>query len=265
MHKKGQITTFIILGIILLAIVAFVIYVRQATQPISKQAATTTTEVAPVQAFVDKCLQNIGEEGIVHNSLQGGYYHNFYLDTLPVSVPVYFDGFKLSIPTEDKLRAELEAYVKDNLQGCIGNFTSLQGFNVVEEGNVSISTMILGDQKISLAYNYPIKINGKVELRKFSEEYDFRLGKIYNLAKQLASQSQLVPTSICLSCYINAGIENDLTIDSINFERNAFVSMKNLTTVKERYVVITIKDRTTKTPLNFAYAIKLAQPLPVGA
>jgi len=243
MHKRGQITTFIVAGIIVLVIVAMTLYLRRQLQPLKVEAPP---DVAPVQRFVEGCLHTVGEEGILKNSLQGGYYKNFDQQALSlpgmIYVPVYFNGVFLSVPTEEKIRKELGNYVADNLNSCIGDFKSLQGFSIVEEGNLSITNMILGENKVSVEYDYPLKINNKTELRKFLAEYDFRLGKIYNTVKQLLSESVSMPTFICLSCIVDAGIENDLTFETIEWGE---------------YVIVVVKDATTKKPLNFAYAIKL--------
>ncbi len=245
MGKRGQITAFIIVGIIILAIIAFVLYLRQETEVVERPQAPG--EIGPVQTFVENCLQRTGEEGIIRNSLQGGYYNNFEQDTVPMplgnSVPIYFDGFTVQMPSEEKIRQELESYVNDNLNNCINDFESLQGYDIEEEGNVSIPNMIIGNEGITLQYNYPLSVNQETRLEGFTVNHNLRLGLVLREVRNLVAQSETVPELICFSCYVDAGLENELTFDTVNLDE---------------FNIMVVKDRATRIPLNFAYAIKLA-------
>ena len=59
--KKGQITTFIILGIIIVSIIAFYVYFSSKSQ-IGTRAESL--DVQPVSSFVEMCIKTVGEEGI---------------------------------------------------------------------------------------------------------------------------------------------------------------------------------------------------------
>jgi len=53
MHKRGQITTFIVIGIMILAIVAVVLYYRQ-VQIAQLPKEAVAPEVQPIQRFVEE-------------------------------------------------------------------------------------------------------------------------------------------------------------------------------------------------------------------
>jgi len=248
MQKRGQITTFIIIGIMILAIVALFLFLRQDASPIEKQRVPS--EVGPVSGFVENCLQRIGEEGIITNSLRGGYYKNFDSQKVQLPglnfVPVYFNGFSIFVPSDEKLRQELELYVKDNLNKCVNNFESLAAFSVEIQGDVSISRMIIGDEKVSIQYNYPLLVDGETIIDSFVTEHNLRLGKVMGEVRTLVAQNQLMPDMLCLSCYIDSGVGNGLTFDTIELGE---------------FVIIIVNDETTRPALNFAYALKLVSPI----
>src|SRR5512136_1318664 len=78
MTKKGQITVFIIIGILLLAAIGIYIYVsgQQAKAPIEAaqvQVAEVATEVQPIQDFVTQCLYLTTKQGLEMLGARGGY------------------------------------------------------------------------------------------------------------------------------------------------------------------------------------------------
>jgi len=247
MDKKAQISVFLLIGIVILVIIGIFLYQR--TQVVKAPEVTAPANVAAVQVYVQQCLEKTGEDGILHNSLQGGYYQNFDMPSIPAvgfyRVPVYFNGLSVSMPTDDKIKSEFELFVRDKLSSCTGGFESVKGHTVAEEGNVSVKSMIIGVNKISVEYDYPLLVDGKTEIRKFTSDYSFRLGKVYDVVQSLMEKSKEEPAFLCLSCYISAGLENNLVFDSLT---------------RGEYYVVIAKDMTTKKPLNFAYAIKLNPP-----
>jgi hypothetical protein len=90
--KKGQITIFIIIGILLVGGISAVIYLqgRAAKEQISVEEAIeeseVTAELTPIDSFVKSCMRNLAEEGLRKAEEYGGY---IYLDKLkpnPLSV-----------------------------------------------------------------------------------------------------------------------------------------------------------------------------------
>jgi len=75
--KKGQLTIFIILGILLLIIGAFFIYTRLSSSEQEIQTETsisqeTALDALPVQRYIEDCLDNIAKGAVEKIGLQGG-------------------------------------------------------------------------------------------------------------------------------------------------------------------------------------------------
>ena len=70
MHKRGQVTVFIIVGVLIL-IVAGVFLYSQDKKIIEKP---TTINTAPIISFVEQCIKSTAQEGIFENGKQGGYF-----------------------------------------------------------------------------------------------------------------------------------------------------------------------------------------------
>ncbi|MEM4337049.1 MAG: hypothetical protein QXG86_03525 [Candidatus Woesearchaeota archaeon] len=246
MNKKCQVSTFLLLGVIIFIIVGVFLYER--SQLVRVPEIKQPSDIGSLQLFVEQCLKKTGEEGIMHNSLQGGYYKNFEQTAIPITgyykVPVYFDSdFSVKyIPSIQTIQKELEYYVQENMPSCIQNFSEVRGVNVTELGNVTIIDMILSEDKISILYDYPLLIDGATALNRFSVDYNFRLKKLYEVANELIEENKELPYLLCFSCHIKAAVNNNIRINTID---------------RGVYQAIVITDYTSKIPYSFAYAVKL--------
>src|SRR5574341_2475565 len=74
MSKRGQITIFIIIGIVLLLSVGVALYFYQArvTEPI-KRLVAVPEEVQQIYDYVATCANQIGKDGLLIMGTQGGY------------------------------------------------------------------------------------------------------------------------------------------------------------------------------------------------
>src|SRR3989344_7553316 len=76
--KRGQVTLFIIVGLIILIIVGFLLFLRsdalKSKLGLGRTSAIIVPEqLKPVKNNIDGCVKQVGEEAINILSLQGGY------------------------------------------------------------------------------------------------------------------------------------------------------------------------------------------------
>ena len=126
--KRGQVTVFIILGIVLLIATALVIVLN--TELISfGQEETFSTEKGKVENFVTACIQQVGEEALYLAGLQGGYidlperYTNDLNWHVPasdfLSVPLWAYGNEQDLPSLSQIKAEIDDYLEENVRNCL--------------------------------------------------------------------------------------------------------------------------------------------------
>lgn len=73
MHdKRGQLTVFIIIGIIILVAGALFYFVEERTSVFNPDVIIPG-EAAPVKEYLDQCIQNTAEKGLIIIGQQGGY------------------------------------------------------------------------------------------------------------------------------------------------------------------------------------------------
>lgn len=124
-RTKGQITIFILLGVVLLIILLFIIYMVNRTEGTTHRF---TFESKTIQSYVTSCLNDISGDGLVLLGKQGGYIEpENYLITPNYRVSYLVAENQNLVPYRETMEAELARYVNQHLNDC------LQGLKVFED------------------------------------------------------------------------------------------------------------------------------------
>jgi len=169
MNKRGQVTIFIIVGIVIVISVFLIFYFlgdtlkRQSTPEVVLEESS----LEPITNLIEECVSNEIVKGVELVGLQGGYNNP----------PVYFQigDYKLSydcdkdesgiyinrLPTLNRISSEIEEYTSDNMnliEECIDNFKTYkdQGYKI-NDGDMNINVEI--SDSILVDVNYPVEVN----------------------------------------------------------------------------------------------------------
>ncbi len=185
MSKKGQLTAFIIIGMVIVLAVGYVIYSMQKEAP----EEIAPTAAPKVKTFVQSCFYKIAEEAVYIMTLQGGYTKPASgVDYLAFKAShVYLDGAILS-PTLNTMQTDLSRYIEENLNNCLQDFKSFKdlGYTVVS-GKPEVETAIK-EKTAFFSLHYPISIvvGGKTEkIESFSTQQESRLFRINQIQNQI--------------------------------------------------------------------------------
>jgi hypothetical protein len=142
MTKRGQITIFLIVGIIILVLSATIIYFISSAEKgqISEEQKTPfALEVKPkIVFFVESCLKDKLQEAIQIAGSQGGKI--FFDEENTLFTENQFLGYAYKdgdiLLKKKQLEEELGLYIDLDLNSCLNNFLSLQetGLEISEEG-----------------------------------------------------------------------------------------------------------------------------------
>ncbi len=106
MNNRGQITIFIIIGIIILASVGLYLAIRSETikEELSPEIELTIEEVPiefrPVSHFIEGCIQQIAEEGLTKLGERGGFIDLVDNEIITTDVPTLSDAVQFSPGSE---------------------------------------------------------------------------------------------------------------------------------------------------------------------
>ena len=246
MNKRGQITLFIILGLVIIIILGIIFYFKSIIFSNSNQEkySSISPQIKTVGDFINNCVKIIGEEGIAYTGQQSGYYKLPEKST-ENNIAYYLDERKL-IPPLSAIENSISSYVNENLDLCIKNFSDLKGFKFKTK-KVSTRTSIK-DKAVILNVNYPVEViraKSEYQLSEFKLSIPVRLGIIYNVSSNIIDEQLKDKNNICLTCLVNIGNGNDLKINLANYENDTII-----------FTILDEKSKLNNQPYGFNFAVK---------
>ena len=209
MSKKAQVTIFIILGVLIFIGAALFMMMSKTRLPAS---APVSSSEAQISAYIESCLGSVAKDAVVNVGLYGG--KTFSSNG---TMPQYFFYVNKSImPSKQDIEDEISSYIKDQLFFCVKNFRVFRdkGFDF-DIGIINAKTTI-GMDNVMVDLDWPIQArnNGAVQdISRFSSRVDTRLGKMYDLAKNITEDELENNGSVCISCILDMVQENNLRME----------------------------------------------------
>ncbi len=208
--KRGQVTIFIIVGIILMFSVALFLYFRNISLP-HEETEAVPAAYAPVHNYVRTCVDALSQRAITLIGIQGGYLElppkiadnpDSYLPIIPnsdVRLPYWYYQGEARAPSLQDMQRDIGNYVSKNLLGCLQNFTPLlQRFSITPLGDIT-SLATIGEDDVTVQTTYPLSISplgggaagGGAEggenltLSRFMARVPVRLKRMHDLALEI--------------------------------------------------------------------------------
>ena len=200
--RKGQITSYIILGILML--IGFVLVFSTTTRDkvVDVRTITYPDEVQPIAEFITQCVQTKGTQAVELALSQGGFVEippfikyesnaHLTLDEYGLGILPYWSvAGEERIPPLDLTRSQLTKYVQEQTLECFDSFSAFsEEYEVFPQGDLVIDTNI-GEQNVVFQAAYPIKIiykatNQEFIIEKYVSFIPIRYKKLYELAKKV--------------------------------------------------------------------------------
>ncbi len=217
MQKRGQMTIFVIIAILVIGSVLIYFAFQQGLiqQPLNP-------DVQEVYNFVQTCVEEESIKTIYQIGESGGYYFppNLSLDS---GVAIYYESGRNLMPTKEQIQDEISFFLNEKLFFCTRNFIDLPELEISQS---EISTnAIVEDEKILLNVNYPITIikdEDKTLIEDFKFEVPIRLGIIHDSVSEFM-ETQTENGGICLSCLLEISERNDLFVDMMDYDEQTTI------------------------------------------
>ena len=206
MKKRGQITVFIIVGLILVFSVFTILYLNK--NKIGDLDVFQSNDIKPIEYYVDLCAKSSASDALYLLGVQGGYTtpSELYFQSAYARIAYwYYEGEDIS-PTIEEMEQELSSYVNVALPECIEslNVFSDMGFEF-EFGEINTKTKI-NENNVEFNINYPITIikgESKAEISKFYKSFPVRLGHIHSIAKEIVEKEVEDPDWVDMTYLVN--------------------------------------------------------------
>jgi hypothetical protein len=261
MKNKGQITVFIILGLIIMFTIGLFLFVESNfllddLEYDQENTGSSFSQSTSVQLFFESCLEDQLAESIDEIALNGGYYESsdellvddfdlVYYDFLPY----YYLDYSYNVISQNQIELELAKALTINIGPCL-NFSS---FPYVVESNLDdleISTDI-SEGFVKANVKIPISVEAESltsNMESFEVEVESSLYKLYNLAQEISLQQEEDVDQICLTCFANDSISKEVEWTGFDLENLDVYSL-----------VYILTDAATDLQFMFAHKFELSE------
>ncbi len=211
MNKSGQVTFFVIIGLVAITTILIGFYARDYVVKTIlgrelDENIVVPERIKPVQNFVLSCLRESGEKAIKLIGQQGGYttiprdpYGLTQLNLISNALTIYGNN-KIAywfyeqpnkvqikqIPTEEDINEEISAFIEEDIITCLNNFRDFNEYEIIQ-GDL-IANTALNEDEISVSIDFPIKIkiqDFEFKINKFSQTINSPLLSLYESAVEI--------------------------------------------------------------------------------
>jgi len=217
MQKRGQITVFIIIGIIMLFLTAGFLFIFKSMNnselKTEQEVMLNSYDLGSVRMYIDHCFERTSREAIIYVGLRGGYYKvpppsN---DQIFIQIPYYLDLGNVRFPSKERIAEEVKLFIEERLDNCLNNFTTFRnsGYDF-EEGEISAKVIL--ENAVVFELDYPLIVKkGKslTELRKYSYRLPLNFQDIYSTINRTVNEQAKIYN------YVPIG-----EVSALSFERN---------------------------------------------
>lgn len=216
--KRGQITIFIILGIIILILISIIVIFRNSIfqndfDIEARKSSQVPEQIKPIKSFIDSCVELTSREALDIIGLQGGYinipidrvprgpFNEFSnsLEVVPNNLVAYWfyessnNIQKTQVPSIEDMEVEINNYINLNLGSCLEELSSSEeytkyyiNFQGSPEAKTSIDT-----NSVEVTVYYPVNIYLN-EIGKLIENHyaklDVPIGELYGISKEVLNK-----------------------------------------------------------------------------
>jgi hypothetical protein len=249
--SKGQITMFIILGIIILFVVALAVYMRGSLNTVRPpvQQLIVAEEIEPIQVFVTDCLAATSKDALIRLGQNGGFisiptglkinptkpYDSEVLFFPPQIIPYWYysrpcptssvgciymrnpwmceEGKDCALPYTgpNSMEEQMNIFIEQNIATCLDNFASFTDRFDIKTGKINVDTRI-AEEEVGFKLEYPLLITIKGSNMKEEIPYFYAEHKL-NL-KQIYQFAQEIRDAQANYTFLERNTLNLITIYS---------------------------------------------------
>jgi len=201
--RKGQLTIFIILGLILLITIGIVLYfVITAAEKPWREASKVPEDIRPVYDMVNDCTKIALKQGLIIQGLQAGYIDvpafvisnpDSYLAADPlgvIKIPYWYHDGENRIPSTPLMQLQLARYVKEQVKECVNLKAFEPQLSVQELGEPNVLITFAEEETVA-EVKWPLKITTPqrtiVQTDYFATQ-EVRYKEIYELAAKVLDE-----------------------------------------------------------------------------
>lgn len=238
--KRGQITVYMIVGVVILILFGLIFYYRgiifkSAFEGEQVKISSVPEQFKDIQKQIEGCTDKFVLDSIYLLGLRGGYFDRDKLKTidyLGVNITYLHYGKTNYMPSIDIMEKELTNYINENLVYTCRLINENIDINF---GKVN-SIVDIKTNSIIVKITWSIKLEKdtlKSEINNINLNYPLRLGEIRNLVEIMIKQQIKDKPQLCLTCMARTALDNNLFVNTYNEKDSIIFIVTDLKEVKD--------------------------------
>ena len=222
MGRRGQVTLFVIIAIIIVVAIALIAFLPS----LGEKPATSPETMTSINSYVQECVESTAGDGIYLLGMQGGYTilpEKYFKTNFSIAYG-YYEGSEW-FPTLSKMTDQLDIYIELMLPKCPdwGKWPDW----TISPADVK-ATSAAGAESVQVKVSWPITLKKgatTLKLEEFSAEIPVRLRMIHNISEGIISHEISSPDTIDLSYLIDSGTKYNLKINPVFYNSTIVYSI----------------------------------------
>jgi len=192
MRKKGQVTIFVIIGLIIIMLSAITYYVlkdvnsRESSTDFSKVTSFNTKNI---ENYYNSCVEQVAQNGLITIGIQGGYTKIPLVIQKENTAYWYYEGINIQ-PSLEQINERLNTYITKNIGVCFDDIFEKDGYNITIKEEPIAEAKFTDSNTIILVKMLIIiqKDNYQKNIDFIQVPSDIRFKKIFNVARDIVNE-----------------------------------------------------------------------------
>lgn len=227
MKKRGQVTVFIIVALIVVGIVVLPLflkfYIRGEDFTKSSKIKTDLDEESKnLNNFITNCLYSVGNESLEKVAEQGGYYNKprYYLNVKNESFYSYYiyQGEVLDLKF-DNISKEISLYIDDNILKCINRYQGSR--NIQINYGIPKTNIVIESKRVTFNLVIPVRLekeNVSEELDKFKAYINSKIQDMIDMTKYIGDSYENDTKILCITCLSDFAEKKEVYVEMSRYE-----------------------------------------------
>jgi len=249
MDKRGQISLFIIIGIILVLFVGILLVINYRGDERPVDVVNEIFDIDAIKSNVRFCIERSANQALYLSGLQGGYTDissaHSHINIPPYDIAFGYDSTDVMI-SEDGMKEQISDYTKQEMEICLDDFHifKMQGYEITDKPiDIDIN---FSEQGVKMIIEYPIIIirgTSKHEFQPINVFFPVRIKGIFDASHQIIDKIETQGSPNIL----------DITFfDSFNYD----INVTPLTTGEVLYTLVDDNTNLYDRPFQFWFAAR---------
>ena len=240
MKQKAQVTVFVLIGCIVLAVfLAVGLFVHSFTSDesqVARQQVYDATDFAgEIQHYIQTCVNRVTTQGLRDIASQGGYYRLPDLADGSLRIPYYYLD-EMLIPSVSVVENHISLYVADKLRECADLTPFEERGYTFKEGVLEVTTSLQNNSAM-IRISYPLDItlgDNTKQLQWYESLISTRLMLLLDVSRVFVEDIHakgVNQVGINLGLLFDTGNEHDLLFEVSPVGEDTYVSIIDPVTV----------------------------------